>query len=118
MIMNTINNPLHYNNCKLTVPTCNGTYFFNADEILRLQASSNYTFIYFTNRRPILMAKVLHDYELLLCHAGFVRTHRSHLVNKKHVLCIDACGHLIMSDSSRAEISRRKRVSVLRALNM
>ena len=116
--MNTENNHLPYDNGKLTVPTCNGTYFFNADEILRLQASSNYTFIYFTNRKPLLMAKVLHDYEALLCHAGFVRTHRSHLVNKKHVLCIDAGGHLIMSDASTAQISRRKKGSVMRALSM
>ena len=116
--MNTINNHLPYNNCKLTVATCNGTYFFNADEILRLEASSNYTFIYFTNRRPMLMAKVLHDYEAQLCPAGFVRTHRSHLVNKKHILCIDASGHLIMSDDSRAQISRRKKDSVMRALSI
>ncbi|MEO6253357.1 MAG: LytTR family DNA-binding domain-containing protein [Ferruginibacter sp.] len=116
--MKTINSNPPYNNCELTVPTCNGTYFFNADEILRLQASSNYTFIYFTNRRPMLMAKVLHDYEALLCHAGFIRTHRSHLVNKKHVLFIDAGGHLVMADSSKAEISRRKKGSVMRALSM
>ena len=114
--MNTIHNHTPFNNHKLTVATCNGIYYFNADEILRLQASSNYTFIYFTNRRPLLMAKVLHDYEAQLCPAGFVRTHRSHLVNKKHVLCIDASGHLIMSDSSKAEISRRKKTSVLKAL--
>ena len=116
--MNTENNHLPYDNGKLTVPTCNGTYFFNADEILRLEASSNYTFIYFTNRKPLLMAKVLHDYEALLCHAGFVRTHRSHLVNKKHVLCIDTGGYLIMSDASTAQISRRKKVSVMMALSM
>ncbi len=114
--MNTITTHAPYKNYKLTVATCNGTYFFNADEILRLQASSNYTFIYFTNRKPLLMAKVLHDYEAQLCPAGFVRTHRSHLVNKKHVLCIDAGGHLIMSNSSNAEISRRKKGLVMKAL--
>lgn len=116
--MKTVNKNLPNNHHKLTVPTCHGTYFFNADEILRLQASSNYTLIYFTNRKPLLMAKVLHDYEAQLCPAGFVRTHRSHLVNKKHVLSIDAGGHLIMSDRSKAEISRRKKVSVMRELSM
>lgn len=115
--MNTVNNHPQYNNNKLIVATCNGTYFFNADEILRLQASSNYTFIYFTNRKPLLMAKVLQDYEALLSHAGFIRTHRSHLVNKNHILFIDTDGQLIMSDRSKAEISRRKKNSVMRALN-
>ncbi|MEO7307782.1 MAG: LytTR family DNA-binding domain-containing protein [Ferruginibacter sp.] len=116
--MKTVNNHQQYNNCKLTVATCNGTYFFNADEILRLEASSNYTFIYFTNRKPLLMAKVLHDYEPLLCPAGFIRTHRSHLVNKRHVLFVNVSGDLIMSDDSRAQISRRKKDSVMKALSM
>jgi two-component system LytT family response regulator len=104
------------NNLRLTLSTQNGIYFFNPAEIVRLEARSNYTCIHFTNRKPILVAKVLADYEILLSMSGFVRTHRSHLVNREHVLYVDAKGNIIMKDASRAEISRRKKKEVLTLL--
>lgn len=64
----------------------------------------------------MLTAKVLKDYEEILEPLGFLRTHRSHLVNIKHVLFVDAKGKIFMQDQSRAEISRRKRSEVMRAL--
>lgn len=101
---------------RLPVSTSEGLYFFDSDEIIRLEASSNYTYIYFTNRKPMLIAKVLGDYETMLASLGFVRTHRSHLINKKHILFIDVKGDIVMQDTSRAEISRRKRKDVMREL--
>jgi two-component system LytT family response regulator len=100
----------------LPVATAEGLYFFKSDEIVRLEASSNYTYIHFTNRRPLLIAKVLGDYEELLSSLGFIRTHRSHLVNRKHILFIDSEGNIIMQDESKAEISRRKKKDVIRQL--
>lgn len=101
---------------KLPIATAEGLYFFNTDEIIRFEASSNYTYIYFTNRKPMLVAKVLGEYEAMLNSLGFVRTHRSHLVNKSHVMFIDALGNIIMQDESKAEISRRKKKDVIREL--
>jgi two-component system, LytTR family, response regulator len=103
-------------NFKLTVSTAEGLYFYNPEEIIRLEASSNYTYIYFTNRKPVLISKVLGDYEEILSAAGFVRTHRSHLVNKKHISFIDSYGNIYMQDDSKAELSRRKKKEVMRAL--
>jgi two-component system LytT family response regulator len=100
----------------LQIATSQGFYYFNPDEIIRLEASSNYTYLYFTNRKPMLVAKVLSDYETILGQAGFVRTHRSHLVNRKHVLFLDRSGNIIMKDASKAEVSRRKRKVVMDAL--
>jgi hypothetical protein len=101
---------------KLPIATTEGTYFINTADIIRFEASSNYTYIYFTNRKPMLVAKLLGDYESLLEAIGFVRTHRSHLVNQRHILFIDGAGNLIMQDDSVAEISRRKKKEVLQTL--
>lgn len=101
---------------KLAFNTAKGTYFFSTEEIVRLEAVSNYTNIYFVNHRPIMAAKVLKDYEELLSPYGFVRTHRSHLVNKKHIMCIDTTGNVIMQDTSKAEVSRRKKPKLMQAL--
>jgi len=47
---------------------------------------------------------------------GFLRTHRTHLVNRKHILCITPEGNIIMKDSSVAEISRRMKSGVMKVL--
>ncbi len=104
------------NYSRITITTCDGCYFFSPEEIVRLEASSNYTNVFFTNRKKILIAKVLKDYETLLEPLRFVRTHRSHLVNSQHVQFIDGNGQIIMRDSSRVEISRRKKKDVMKEL--
>ena len=78
-------------------------------QIIRLQADSNYTRVYFTDHPPVLMAKVLRVYDDLLSPCGFIRTHRSHLVNPDHIRSLDEQGILRMSDMAIVGISRRKR---------
>lgn len=86
-----------------------GVFSIRPSDIIRLEASSNYTFIHFTNRRPLLIAKVLKDFEQLLGCFGFIRIHRRHLVNTAHISYVDAMGSVVMRDASRAGVSRRKR---------
>ncbi len=101
----------------LTLATSGGRYFFQPEEIIRLEASSNYTKIYFCNKRKIVSAKVLKDFETMLEPFGFVRTHRTHLVNRQHILCVTPEGNIIMKDASVAEVSRRMKSGVMRALS-
>jgi two-component system LytT family response regulator len=100
----------------LSIATSEGRYFFNPGEIVRLEASSNYTNIYFLNKKKMLTAKVLKEFVQLLEPFGFVRTHRTHLVNRQHILCITPGGNIIMKDSSVAEISRRMKSEVMKVL--
>lgn len=86
--------------------------FFTPEQIIRLEANSNYTLVYFTDHTPIMMAKVLRVYESLLKPYGFIRTHKSHLVNMRFIVAIDCCGFVRMADQSMPEISRRKRSQV------
>jgi two-component system, LytTR family, response regulator len=98
---------------EIIIPLSEGTFAFHPADIIRLEASSNYTCIYFHNRRPLLTARVLKEFDALLSCCGFIRTHRSHLVNRKHISGFDKAGNIIMSDDSRAGISRRKKSRVL-----
>jgi two-component system LytT family response regulator len=104
------------NNTKIAIATMDGRYFFNPEEIVRLEASSNYTNIYLLNKKKMLTAKVLKDYEEQLEPLGFVRTHRSHLVNKRYISFVDGKGNIIMQDTSKAEISRRMKSRVMKVL--
>lgn len=97
---------------KLALTTTAGTYFYHPEEIIRLEAESNYTRFYFTHRKPLLTSRTLGEYDEILMDYGFVRTHKSHLINKKHTVRITPEGTLIMVDQSIVEISRRRKEEV------
>ena len=101
---------------KLPLATSEGVYFFSPQQIIRLEAKSNYTSFYFRDHKPIMSARVLKDYARQLEPFGFIRTHRSHLVNKRYIHFVDNAGNIVMQDSFRTEISRRKKKKVMNAL--
>jgi two-component system LytT family response regulator len=109
--------PTSIDKYKLALVTNSGTYYFAPEQIIRMQSCSNYTNIYFTDRRPILASRILKDFEEALVPYGFLRTHRSHLVNVKYVTYVGGDGNIIMEDLSRAEISRRKKSEIKKLLN-
>lgn len=87
------------------------------DQIIRLEARSNYTRVFFTDHPPLLMAKVLGSYDEILRPYGFIRTHRSHLINMQYVSELDLNGVIHMTDSSSAEISRRRKREVCKSIS-
>jgi two-component system LytT family response regulator len=56
-----------------------------ASHIVRIEACSSYCRIHFAHRPPLTVAKVLQWFEQYLVPAGFIRTHRSHLVNVAYI---------------------------------
>ena len=90
--------------------------FVESHNIIRFEARSNYTYVYFKDQPPLLMAKVLRIYDELLRPHGFIRTHRSHLINTDYVNDFDRKGIIHMKDSSHAEIARSKRREVFQLL--
>ena len=110
MISNTTDN------CMLTVSDLKGKHSFCLTEIIRLEAADNYTIFYFAGHRSFVSSRVLKIYEALLLPYGFVRTHRSHLVNRQFIKKIDQTS-IIMSDASIAEITKKKKKKILRQLH-
>ncbi len=103
---------------KLSLTDNRGEHFFSSNDIIRMEAADNYTIIYLTNKeRPFVVSKVLKVYEELLSPYGFVRTHRSHLVNKHYVKQIDSCC-VVMQDASVVRITQRKKTSCIRKLRI
>jgi two-component system LytT family response regulator len=95
---------------KLAIPVKDGFAFLAPEEIIRLQADGTYTHIY-TNGEKYTGTKNIKEYEQLLSDQNFFRSHNSHLINLKHVKRFSRLdGYFVkMSDSSVAEISRRKK---------
>ena len=90
----------------------NKKLMIHPSRIIRLEARSNYTCIYFTDHAPVMMARVLKLYEVILKPYGFIRIHRTHLINPQFVEGLNLSGQVQMKDQSFA-ISRRKRREVI-----
>jgi len=98
---------------RLALPGREGVYFYLPKEIIRCEAIGNYTKFYITGNKQYVIAKTLGEYEELLMAYPFIRTHKSHLVNKDFISFIDQEGFVILKDSSKVEISRRRRKEVM-----
>lgn len=85
-----------------------GMQFFHINEIIRLEGDRNYTNFYFTKQRKYLSSKTLKEYEDILVEKGFIRVHKSHLVNSSFVQSVSADGKMILKDQSEVEVSRRR----------
>ena len=103
-------------NFKLALSTMEGVSFFEPSEIMYCEAENNYTRFVFTSNKNMLVSKTLGEYEDLLADHGFLRIHKSFLVNARYVTKVDRDGLLLMKDGKQLTISKRKKEIVMSAL--
>jgi two-component system LytT family response regulator len=113
-IMHNINAPA--DEFRLALPTKEGVHFLLPHEIIRCESLGNYTKFFAVNNRSYLISKTLGDYDSLLTPYNFIRTHKSHLVNRKFISFIDHDGFVILKDNTKVEVSRRRKEEVMAAL--
>jgi two-component system LytT family response regulator len=101
---------------RLALPTKEGVHFLLPADIIRCEALGNYTRFYVTSGKNYLISKTLGEYDTLLASQNFIRTHKSHLVNKKFISFIDHDGFAVLKDNSKVEVSRRRKEEVMDAL--
>lgn len=96
---------------KLCIPSLKGFQVVELKDILYCEASGSYTNFFFSGKHPVCTAKTIHDYEELLEDAGFVRIHKSFLVNLLHVkeYLRGEGGSVVLSNNKELEVSRRKK---------
>lgn len=84
------------------------------ENILRLEAEANYTYIY-TKSGKFIFAKTLKSFETSLDASQFIRAHRSHLINKTHVKSASSKGDglvLKLESGIEIDVSRRRQRKV------
>lgn len=96
---------------RLCIPSLKGYQVVNLSEIIYCEASGNYTNFHFTGKPLICSSKIIHEYETLLEDCGFVRIHKSFLVNMQHVEEYQRGegGQVVLSNGDVVEVSRRKK---------
>ncbi len=95
----------------LNIPYDRGVRLVRAEHIIRVEALSNYSKIYFATGHPMTIAKVLHWFEDRLPVQMFARVHRSHLVNKMFVQETNGrnAKNLLLINGENIIMSRRKK---------
>ena len=83
----------------------------NINEIVHCSSDGSYTTFYTIKGKKIVVSKPIREYDELLSPHNFFRVHQSHLVNLSYVeqFLKEDGGTLIMTDSSRIEVSRRRK---------
>lgn len=103
---------------KLAIPTLEGLFFYDINDVIHLEANSNYTNIYFNNKTKILASKTLKEFEELLPDDIFFRTHHSHLINLNYIkrYIKGDGGQIELQNGNYVDVSRRKKEEFLKAI--
>lgn len=80
--------------------------------IIRLEGDGNYTHFFLTDQRKLVSAKTLKEYVELLSAHGFIRIHKSHLVNQRFVQRYLNEGAVVLSDGQSLPVSRQRKQEV------
>jgi two-component system, LytTR family, response regulator len=96
---------------EITIPTNKGPKKVLEEDIIRVEASSNYCKLFFSNEKPLVVAKVLHWFEEHLSIEIFCRVHRTHLINKMYVADVIMQSTLLLINGDVIKISRRKQTA-------
>lgn len=103
---------------RIAFPTQEGLEIVPSDLILHAESQNNYTYLYFSDGRKLVVSKTLKEVEELMPEPGFLRVHHSHIVNLQHVrkYIRGDGGYLVLIDDSHINVSRSRKEDLLNAL--
>jgi two-component system LytT family response regulator len=99
---------------KITIPVQNGFEVLEVENILYCQADDNYTNIFLTDGKK-LVSKTLKYFEEILKPSGFVRVHKSYLVNVNAIVEYrkGKGGSVVLSSGKEVLVSPSKKKDLL-----
>jgi two-component system, LytTR family, response regulator len=102
---------------RIAIPTTEGLQFLKVEDIIYLEASVNYTFIYCGSKKYII-SRTMKDFEELLPSTLFLRIHHSYIINKNFVekYIRGDGGQVVLSNGVILDIAKRKKAEFLKAI--
>lgn len=96
---------------RLCIPSVRGFQVVELNDILFCEAAGSYTNFHFKNPPLVCSSRPVYEYEEMLADSGFIRIHKSYLVNLLHVReYIRGEGGMVrLSNNMEIEVSRRKK---------
>lgn len=95
---------------KISLPNGQGYTLIGVDEIIHIEADSNYSVFHLDNREKITVSRVLKDYEEILPEEQFVRIHKSSIVNLNYLKEYNSKNGLevLLKNGEKIAVSRRR----------
>jgi len=100
---------------KVGLPVGYTIEFVFIKDIIRVEASGNYSISYLSDGRKLTMTKTLKEIELILESDNFFRIHKSHLINKEYIkryIKKDG-GYIELSTSEEFRVTRYSKDEIL-----
>jgi two-component system LytT family response regulator len=99
---------------KIAIPIVGGMTFIDFDQIISIEADGSYSKLNLKDQAPLLVAKNLSYFEKNLQDGvHFLRTHRSYIVQLKHILKYQkGTGVLNLTNGIMANVSREKKPQI------
>lgn len=119
-IKNFLDNHLSSNpKRRIALSTSEGIHLYELQQIVRCASEGNYTRIFFSNGKKLMVSKTLKELEELLCQYDFERIHKSHIINIGHLVSYlnKDNGYVVMSDQTTIAVAQRKKSHLLSVLN-
>lgn len=109
-----IDNSIDHNPLKVVVPCTDSYEFVTVSDIIRCEGLQNYSRIYLSDGRMLVCTNAIGTVKANLQRRGFISCHRSHVINKDHILRYSKEGYVQMDDESCVPVSRRKKSEFIR----
>ncbi|UKT65165.1 LytR/AlgR family response regulator transcription factor [Pedobacter mucosus] len=95
---------------KLTLPYGQGFKMIDVDDIIYIEADSNYSIVHLNNENKITVSKILREFEEILPNEQFVRIHKSSIINLNHLKEYNSKNGLqvFLNNGESMNISRRR----------
>lgn len=99
---------------RIPFPTETGYRLINVHSIIQCVANVNYCMIHLANDTSFIISKTLKYVEGILPSDLFLRSHKSHLVNRNYIREYNNSdgGYLVLSNNVRVPVSNRKKNSI------
>ena len=114
--LSALNGNLHSAKDKtIVLRTSEKIYLLKVDNIIRCEADRSYTYFFVNEQKKHIVSHPLKEYEDILSDYGFIRTHKSHLINIAYIESFDkgVGGYIKMKDKTEIPVSRRKKNELL-----
>lgn len=100
---------------KIAVPDRNGFSYYKLSDIVYVEANGSYVSLSLQNGNSVIVSKPLKNFEVSLINKGFLRVHKSYLVNIQHIVSVhrDDGGYLQMSNQKQVPISPKDKESII-----
>jgi DNA-binding LytR/AlgR family response regulator len=101
----------------LLLNTSAGQLLIDVHTIVRIEASSNYSKLFFSNGKMLVCTKLLKWFEEKLPLQFFVRMHRSHLVNNRYLKSRQMVREgFVLQTGEWIQLSRRRKKNIINQL--